>query len=88
MRLCKRLHKRKSWLFCWTEVGAHKVGIVRSLLATCRLHGIDPYRYLVDVLQRIAIHPDSRVEELTPRRWKALFSDHPLRADLDLASVH
>ncbi len=34
---------RKNWLFCWTELGAKHVGIVQSLLVTCRLHGIDPY---------------------------------------------
>ena len=78
---------RKNWLFCWTEVGAEKVGIVQSLLATCRLHGVDPYRYLVDVLQRIAIHPDSRVEELTPRRWKELFANQRLRSDVELAGA-
>lgn len=78
---------RKNWLFCWTEVGAEKVGIVQSLLTTCRLQGVDPYRYLVDVLQRIAIHPDSRIDELTPRRWKALFANEPLRSDLDPVGV-
>jgi transposase len=77
---------RKAWLFCWTEVGAHYVGIIQSLVTTCRLHGINPYAYLVDVLQRIALHPDSRVEELTPRRWKTLFVDNPLRSDLELAT--
>jgi transposase len=40
---------------------------------------------VVDVLQRIALHPDSRVEELTPRRWKTLFADNRLRSDLELA---
>lgn len=77
---------RKSWLFCWTEVGAETVGIIQSLLSTCRLHGINPYTYLVDVLQRIALHPDSQVEDLTPRRWKTLFADNPLRSDLALAT--
>src|SRR5258706_8393859 len=43
---------RRNWLFCWTELGARHVGIMQSLLATCRLHDIDPYDYLVDVLQR------------------------------------
>ena len=43
---------RKNWLFCWTEVGAQQVGIVQSLIASCRLQGVDPYVYLVDVLQR------------------------------------
>ena len=73
---------RKSWLFCWTELGAQHVGIIQSLIVTCRLHGIDPYTYLVDVLQRVAEHPASRVAELTPRLWKQHFSDKVLRSDL------
>jgi len=74
---------RKSWLFCWTELGAKHVGIVQSLIVTCRLHGVDPYTYLVDVLQRVAEHPATRVAELTPRLWKQHFADRPLRSDLD-----
>ena len=73
---------RKAWLFCWTELGAEQVGIVQSLLVTCRLHGIDPYTYLVDVLQRVGQHPASRVNELTPRLWKERFAAEPLRSDL------
>jgi transposase len=73
---------RKNWMFCWTELGAAHVGIVQSLLVTCRLHDIDPYDYLVDVLRRVAQHPASRVDELTPRRWKELFAANPLRSDL------
>lgn len=76
---------RRSWLFNWTEIGGERVGIIQSLLTTCRLHGVHPYTYLVDVLQRVAQHPASRVEELTPRLWKTLFADNPLRSDLDLA---
>jgi hypothetical protein len=57
---------RKNWLFCWTELGVQQVGIVR-LITTCKLHSIDPTVYLTDVLQRVNIHPASRVEELTPR---------------------
>lgn len=73
---------RKSWLFCWTELGAKHVGIVHGLIVTCRLHGIDPYTYLVDVLQRVGQHPASRVAELTPRLWKSHFAANPLRSDL------
>jgi transposase len=73
---------RKSWLFCWTELGAKHVGIIQSLIVTCRLHGIDPYTYLVDVLQRISEHPASRVAELTPRLWKQHFAANPLRSDI------
>ncbi|MCP3955066.1 MAG: IS66 family transposase [Desulfobacterales bacterium] len=73
---------RKSWLFCWTEIGAELVGIIQSLLVTCRLHHIDPYVYLVDVLQRVSSHPMSRVDELIPRNWKTKFADNPLISDL------
>ncbi len=73
---------RKNWLFCWTEIGAQHVGIIQSLLTTCRLQGVDPYTYLVDVLQRVSLHPARQVEDLTPRRWKDLFAANPLRSDL------
>jgi hypothetical protein len=74
---------RKNWMFCWTEIGARYVGVVQSLLAACRLHDIDPYTYFVDVLQRVALHPAAKVHELTPRRWKELFAENPLRSDID-----
>ena len=76
---------RKNWLFCWSEVGAEQVGIIQSLLSTCRLHQVDPYAYLVDVLQRIALHPARDVEQLTPRCWKTLYASNPLRSDLEHA---
>jgi hypothetical protein len=76
---------RKNWLFCWSEVGAEQVGIIQSLLSTCRLHDVDPYAYLVDVLQRIALHPSKDVEQLTPRCWKTRYADNPLHSDLEHA---
>ena len=73
---------RKNWLFCWTEIGAERVGIIQSLLTTCKLQGVDPYVYLIDVLQRISSHPAAKVEELTPRLWKDKFAHNPMRSDL------
>lgn len=78
---------RKNWLFCWTEVGAEIVGIIQSLISTCVLHGVDPYTYLVDVLQRVDTHPISDVDQLTPRLWKEHFANSPLRSLLDIAST-
>jgi transposase len=74
---------RKNWNFCWTEVGARHAGIVQSLITTCRLHDVDPYTYLVDVLQRVGQHPAARVAELTPRLWKQHFADKPMRSDVN-----
>jgi transposase len=73
---------RKSWLFCWSELGAERVGIIQSLMTTCRIHGIHPFTYLVDVLQRVSDHPNSRVDELTPRNWKRLYAENPLKSDV------
>ena len=76
---------RKNWNFCWTELGAEHVGIIQSLISTCKLHNIDPYTYLVDVLQRVSEHPSKDVIELTPRVWKTRFADSPLKSDLAVA---
>jgi transposase len=70
-------------LFAWTELGAKEMGIIHSLIVTCRLQGISPSVYLTDVLQRVSQHPARDVIDLTPRRWKVLFADNPLRSDLD-----
>ncbi|MCL5051647.1 IS66 family transposase [Acidithiobacillus acidisediminis] len=79
---------RKNWLFCWTELGAEHLGIIQSLLSTCRLQGIDPYDYLVDVLQRVGQHPAKDVAQLTPRLWKEHFAQAPLRSDLHRFQQH
>lgn len=73
---------RKNWLFCWTEMGAEEVGNLQSLLSTCKLHGIDPYVYLTDVLLRLHQHPNKQLEQLTPRLWKEHFAHQPLKSDL------
>ena len=51
-------------------------------MLTCRLHGVDPYTWLVDVLQRLSVHPDRDVAQLTPRLWKGRFADNPMSSDV------
>ncbi len=58
------------------------------ITASCRLQGVDPYRYLVDVLQRVETRPMSQVELLTPRLWKKNFADDPLRSAIDRRFVN
>ena len=43
--------------------------------------------YITDVLQRVAIHPNSQIEQLTPRLWKQHFADDPMQSDLMLDST-
>lgn len=73
---------RKNWMFCWTELGAEHVGLIQSLISTCKLHQINPHVYLTDVLQRISEHPASEIADLTPRLWKTKFTENPMRSVL------
>lgn len=75
---------KKNWLFCWTEDGAADTAAIQSLIVTCRLHNIDLYTYLVDVLQRISEHPNADVIGLTPRLWKETFGKNPARSLVDV----
>ncbi|MES2041175.1 MAG: transposase [Pseudomonadota bacterium] len=74
---------KKNWLFCWTELGAKHVGILQSLITICRMHGINPYDYFVDVLQHISQHPALLVHQHTPPLWKQMLAGAPLRSDLN-----
>ena len=70
-----------------TDVGSQRINIIQSLLVTCRLHAVDSYSYLVDVLQRISEHPANCPIELTPWMWKSLFADAPLRSAITLSAI-
>jgi transposase len=61
---------RKNWLFVGHDNGGRRAAILYSLVASCKLCGIDPFAYLRDVLERISTHPASRIAELIPRNWK------------------
>ncbi len=66
---------RKNWLFAGSDQGGHNAAILYSLIETCARCGINPHQYLTDVLLRTSTHPQSRIAELTPRRWLAMRSE-------------
>jgi len=43
-----------------------------SLVQSAKLNGHNPYRYLVDILERLPTQPASWLEELLPHRWRAV----------------
>lgn len=57
---------RKNYLFAGSHQAAARSGMLYSLLGTCKMHGIEPYTWLKDVLHRIPKHPVNRVAELLP----------------------
>lgn len=60
---------RKNYLFAGSHQAAKRSGMLYSLLGTCKMHGIEPYGWLKNVLQTIADHPVNKVQELLPHRW-------------------
>ena len=42
----------------------------RPLPSTAKLNGHEPWAYLRDVFERLPGHPNSRIAELLPHRWK------------------
>jgi transposase len=47
-----------------------------SLIQSAKLKGLDPDRYLKDVLERRPTQPASRLEELLPHRWQPTPTTH------------
>ena len=41
-----------------------------SLSSTCRRHGIDPHRYLTQLLTNLPVTPISRMERRSLDQWK------------------
>jgi transposase len=64
---------RKSWLFAGSELAGKRAAMVMSLVQSAKLHGHDPWVYLKDVLERLLSHPNHRIGELLPHRWKPAF---------------
>lgn len=61
---------RKNWLFVASQRGGRAAAIAFSLIQTCKLHAVEPYAYLADVLRRLPSHLSNRVAELLPFDWK------------------
>jgi transposase len=57
---------RKNYLFAGSHEAARRSGMLYSLLGTCKMHGIEPYTWLKNTLQKIAEHPVNKVYELLP----------------------
>ena len=61
---------RKNWLFCATDNGAEWNATVVSLIASCRMHDLEPWAYLRDVLTLLPLWRKSHVIELAPAYWR------------------
>jgi transposase len=61
---------RKNWLFVGNDEAAEVNATFVSLLASCRMHSIEPWAYLRDLLCLLPSWPAKRVLELAPVHWR------------------
>jgi transposase len=60
---------RKNWLFVGSDDGARVNAVFTTLLASCRMLGVEPWSYLRDILCLLPRWPSHRILELAPFYW-------------------
>ena len=62
---------KKNRLFFGSEEAGRRNAGIDTLIQNCRMHGVEPYRYLKDLLERLpAMTNQDRLDQLTPLNWK------------------
>jgi transposase len=62
---------RKAWLFVGSDDHASSAGHLFSLIASARMHRLDPEAYARDLFRVLAHWPSDRYIELAPKYWAA-----------------
>jgi transposase len=60
---------RKSWLFFGSDDHAEAAANIFSLVASCKLFGLDPEGYFREVIHLMPYWPRDRYLELCPKYW-------------------
>jgi transposase len=62
---------RKNFLFVASPEGGRWAAGAYTLIESAKINGVEPYAYLKDVLTRVWTTPQSQINTLMPRLWKA-----------------
>jgi transposase len=62
---------RKAWLFFGSDDHAEAAANIMSLIASCKLHAIEPNGYLEAMIRIVPYWPKHRFIELAPKYWLA-----------------
>ncbi len=65
---------RKNWLFAGSAAGGRTAATLFTVIGSARLHEIEPWAYLYDLLNRMPHAPMSTLDDFLPDRWAA---QHP-----------
>lgn len=72
---------RRAWLFCGSDDHAKSSAALYSVVASARLHRLDPEEYLRCLIRLVPLWPEDRMLELAPLSWERT------RARLDPAQL-
>ncbi len=81
---------RKAFLFFGSDDTAQAAANLYSLIASCKLHGLDPELYLAEVIRVMPYWPRDRFLELAPVYWaqtRARLDPKELEAELGKVTV-
>jgi hypothetical protein len=81
---------RKAYLFFGSDDTAEAAANIYSLIASCKLHGLDPERYLAEMIRIMPYWPRDRFLELAPAYWaqtRLRLDPFELEAELGLVTV-
>lgn len=62
---------RKNWLFVGSDDHAQSTANLLSIIATAKLHDLEPEEYLRDLFRVLPHWPSDRYLELAPKYWRA-----------------
>jgi transposase len=74
---------RKNWIFVGNDDAGEVNAAFASLLASCQLHGIEPWAYLRDLFCLLPSWPARRVLELAPAAWQRTAEQPDVQRRLD-----
>jgi transposase len=55
---------KKNWLFTGSERAGRRAAAIQSLVATAKLNGLDPMRWLTETLEKLPTCPNSQIDSL------------------------
>jgi hypothetical protein len=61
---------RRAWMFYGSDDHAGAAGNILSLVASCKLHNLDPELYLAEIIRIVPYWPRDRYLELAPKYWR------------------
>jgi transposase len=61
---------RKNYLFAGSDEGARRSAMLYSFFGSCKRHQVNPYEWLLDVMETLPSYPINKIQNLLPHNWK------------------